>query len=240
MYLLFTTSDPTRRYSIRRLPVVYTVGQLCPKMEIPDPNSKEAKNFAGRRLSAYIKRLFLSSKKPVAVKNEDIRKVFPQYTEGNIRNRLKEVAEYAPSRTAHAPLMSSNWAQMVFIGCRGGSSNKSTVRCGMGVPGHHDAHRIFCCGLFRYKRGTIKDNVKRHNFDNGQWELRSDVKLTSRDVESELTPEDVCIHEQAQATVQRLRDFGWVLCRIYSIARQASNVVIDTSVCVRSVGMGTN
>jgi len=64
------------RYAIRRLPVVYTVGQICPKVEVPPPNSKEAKSFPARRLSAYIKRAFL--KKGVAVKNADISRVFPQ------------------------------------------------------------------------------------------------------------------------------------------------------------------
>lgn len=159
-------------------------------MEIPDPNSKDAKNFAGRRLSAYIKRMFL--KKDSTVKNEDIRKVFPQYSEGNIRNRLKEVAEYV--------LL----AALIFF-----------------TPETLKDLRTYRAP--RYKRGTIKDSIKRHNFDNGQWELKPGVKLTQRDVENELTPEDLCIHELTQATVQRLQDFGyvWVALYVTSVRRPA-------------------
>ena len=41
-----------------------------------------------------------------------------------------------------------------------------------------------------------------------QWELRSDVKITAKDIEAELTPEDMCVYELLIATVQRLKDMG--------------------------------
>lgn len=129
--------------------MVYTVGQICPKVEVPPPNSKEAKSFPARRLSAYIKRAFM--KRGFVVKSADISRVFPQYTEGSIRNRLKEVAEYI--RGANKP-----------------------------------------------------DGVKKS--DTGQWELRSDVEITAKDIEAEFTPEDMCVYELLNATVQRLKDMG--------------------------------
>ena len=42
------------RISIRRIPIAYTVGQLCPKMEVPAPKSKLAQKHVSERLHVFI------------------------------------------------------------------------------------------------------------------------------------------------------------------------------------------
>lgn len=81
------------KYYVRRVPYAYTIGQVLPKLDVPAPNSKEAKNFAIKRLSVYIQRLFLCDADAV-VRVEEIRQVFPTYSEANIRKRLRDVATF--------------------------------------------------------------------------------------------------------------------------------------------------
>eukprot|EP00041_Stephanoeca_diplocostata_P030015 m.898334 g.898334 ORF g.898334 m.898334 type:complete len:1321 (-) comp23673_c0_seq2:1169-5131(-) len=90
---MFDEHEKRDKYFVRRLPHVYTIGQVLPKLEIPAPNSKEAKMFAIKRLSVYIQRLFLCDADAV-VRVEEIRHVFPTYSETNIRKRLRDVATF--------------------------------------------------------------------------------------------------------------------------------------------------
>lgn len=138
-------------FVLRRLPVIYTVGQICPKLEVPSPNSKDAKAFPSKRILAHIKRIFL--KKGAYTCIEDMRNTFPTYNEPNIRNQLRSVGDYN-----------------------------------------------------RTRRDTTK---QRGNLDNGQWELKEGLKLTAKEVDEELTPEDVCLHEAMLAAEQRLKDYGY-------------------------------
>lgn len=91
-------------YFIRHLPHIFTVGQQCPIMEVPGPNSKKATNHVRDFLQAFIYRLFAkSSDHPKRIKMEEIRKAFPSHSESSIRKRLKLCADF--NRTGP----DSNW-----------------------------------------------------------------------------------------------------------------------------------
>ena len=47
---------------IRRIPIAYTVGQLCPKIEVPAPKSKKAQSYVSKRLHVFICNTFKSEK----------------------------------------------------------------------------------------------------------------------------------------------------------------------------------
>ena len=57
-FLLFITSYG---YYVRNLKDIFTVGQLCPKFEVPGPNSKRANNHIRDFLQIFIYRLFWKS-----------------------------------------------------------------------------------------------------------------------------------------------------------------------------------
>ncbi|XP_070554018.1 transcription initiation factor TFIID subunit 1-like [Ptychodera flava] len=91
-------------YYIREVEDIYTVGQTCPLMEVPGPNSKKANNHIRDFLQVFIYRLFWKSKdKPRRIKMEDIKRAFPTHSESSIRKRLKLCADF--KRTG----MDSNW-----------------------------------------------------------------------------------------------------------------------------------
>ncbi|XP_077984278.1 transcription initiation factor TFIID subunit 1-like [Glandiceps talaboti] len=91
-------------YYIREVEDIYTVGQVCPLMEVPGPNSKKANNHIRDFLQVFIYRLFWKSKDtPRRIKMEDIKKAFPTHSESSIRKRLKLCADF--KRTG----MDSNW-----------------------------------------------------------------------------------------------------------------------------------
>jgi transcription initiation factor TFIID subunit 1 len=69
---------------------IFVVGQECPLIEVPGPNSKRANSFIKDYLQAYIFRLFHRSRDiPKRIKMEDIRKAFPTHPESSIRKKLK-------------------------------------------------------------------------------------------------------------------------------------------------------
>ena len=74
---------------------VFVVGQECPLIEVPGPNSKRANAFIKDFLQAFIFRLFHRSREvPRRIRLEDIKKAFPLLTESSIRKRLKMCADY--------------------------------------------------------------------------------------------------------------------------------------------------
>ncbi|CAF1124806.1 unnamed protein product [Didymodactylos carnosus] len=82
-------------YYIRHIQNIFVVGQECPLIEVPGPNSKRANNFTRDFLQAYIYRLFWKSKdNPTRLKMEVVRKAFPQNAESSIRKRLKLCADF--------------------------------------------------------------------------------------------------------------------------------------------------
>ena len=74
---------------------IFTVGQQCPLIEVPGPNSKRANSFIKDFLQAYIFRLFHRSQDvPKRIKMEDVRRAFPSHAESSIRKRLKLYADF--------------------------------------------------------------------------------------------------------------------------------------------------
>nr|XP_018670467.1 transcription initiation factor TFIID subunit 1-like isoform X2 [Ciona intestinalis] len=91
-------------YFIRHVPYIFTIGQLCPLMEVPGPNSKKATNHVRDFLQVFIYRMFAkSSDKPKKIRMEEIRKAFPNHSESSIRKRLKLCADF------HRTGQDSNW-----------------------------------------------------------------------------------------------------------------------------------
>ena len=91
-------------YYIREIETIFTVGQQCPLIEVPGPNSKRANNFARDFLQVFVYRQFWHSKdEPRRIKMDDVRKAFPSHSESSIRKRLKLCADF--KRTG----MDSNW-----------------------------------------------------------------------------------------------------------------------------------
>ncbi|XP_048585830.1 transcription initiation factor TFIID subunit 1 isoform X2 [Nematostella vectensis] len=82
-------------YYIREIGTIFTIGQQCPKFEVPGPNSKKANIHARDFLQIFIYRLFWKSQDdPRRIKMDDIKKAFPAHSESSIRKRLKLCADF--------------------------------------------------------------------------------------------------------------------------------------------------
>ncbi|XP_013414213.1 transcription initiation factor TFIID subunit 1 [Lingula anatina] len=93
-----------QHYFAREVYTIFSVGQECPLIEVPGPNSKRANNFIRDFLQVFIYRLFWKSKdNPRRIKMDDIKKAFPSHSESSIRKRLKLCADF--KRTG----LDSNW-----------------------------------------------------------------------------------------------------------------------------------
>lgn len=91
-FLLLKT---TQGYYVRNVKDIFTVGQLCPKYEVPGPNSKRANNHIRDFLQIFIYRLFWKSPDtPRRIKMDDIRKALPKHSESSVRKRLKLCADF--------------------------------------------------------------------------------------------------------------------------------------------------
>lgn len=79
----------TNGYVIRGdVKTMFCVGQQCPLIEVPGPNSKRANSFLKDFLQAYLWRLFQESQDvPKRLRLEDVKRAFPTLTEGSIRKR---------------------------------------------------------------------------------------------------------------------------------------------------------
>ncbi len=85
---------------------IFVVGQECPQIEVPGPNSKRANSFIKDFLQVFIYRQFHRSREvPKRIKMEDIKKAFPTHTESSIRKRLKVMSDFR--RTGKT--IESNW-----------------------------------------------------------------------------------------------------------------------------------
>lgn len=85
---------------------IFVVGQECPLIEVPGPNSKRANSFIKDFLQVFIYRQFHRSREvPKRIKLEDVKKAFPTHTESSIRKRLKAMADLR--RTGKA--IECNW-----------------------------------------------------------------------------------------------------------------------------------
>jgi transcription initiation factor TFIID subunit 1 len=85
---------------------IFVVGQECPLIEVPGPNSKRANSFIKDFLQAFIYRQFARSRDRT-IKMEDIKKAFPTHTESSIRKRLKVISDL--KRTTGRQDIETNW-----------------------------------------------------------------------------------------------------------------------------------
>ena len=91
-------------WALRTCPELFLLGQQCPLIDVPGPNSKKATNYSRDFLMVFLFRLFLrSTVSPKKIRMEEVRKAFPALSEGSIRKRLKQCAEF--KRTG----IDSNW-----------------------------------------------------------------------------------------------------------------------------------
>ena len=96
-------------YNIRPINQSFSVGQICPLLEVYSPKSKKATEHTREFLEVYIYRLFSRTlhrgyeSQQSKIKMEDIRKAFVTHSESMIRKRLKICAEF--QRTGK----DSNW-----------------------------------------------------------------------------------------------------------------------------------
>ncbi|CAH3126773.1 unnamed protein product [Porites lobata] len=96
-FLIIRTSSG---YYIRDVKTIFTVGQECPKFEVPGPNSKKANIHARDFLQIFIYRLFWKSPDtPRRIKMDDIKRAFPMHSESSIRKRLKLCADFKRTGT---------------------------------------------------------------------------------------------------------------------------------------------
>jgi transcription initiation factor TFIID subunit 1 len=82
---------------VRDVPTVFLVGQQCPKVEVPPPNSKSAMQFQKDFLLLFLYKLFRESDdSPPRIKMEAVRKAFPPaaMSESVIRKVLKQCADF--------------------------------------------------------------------------------------------------------------------------------------------------
>lgn len=85
-------------FYIRNVSSIYLIGQQCPLIEVPIPQSKRVNLFQRDLLQIYIYRLFLQSHEhPRRIRIEDIKRVFPRLAESSIRKRLKTSADFRRS-----------------------------------------------------------------------------------------------------------------------------------------------
>lgn len=92
--------NPKNGFSIRTIKNIYIIGQQCPLIEVPIPQSKRVNLFQRDLLQIYIYRLFLqSNEKPRRIRIEDIKRVFPRLAESSIRKRLKASADFRRTGT---------------------------------------------------------------------------------------------------------------------------------------------
>ncbi|CAF0789128.1 unnamed protein product [Adineta steineri] len=84
-----------REFWIRNINRIYIIGQQCPLIEVPIPQSKRVNLFQRDLLQIYIYRLFLQSNEiPRRIRIDDIKRVFPRMAESSIRKRLKTSADF--------------------------------------------------------------------------------------------------------------------------------------------------
>ncbi|KAF9106734.1 hypothetical protein BGX29_008592 [Mortierella sp. GBA35] len=88
-----TTYKGETKYYIRHIPHLYVVGQTYPVMDVPGPHSRKITTMIKNRLQISAFRLI--RKDPASrLKFSKLVKAYPEYSEIQIRQRLKEFAEY--------------------------------------------------------------------------------------------------------------------------------------------------
>ncbi|ORX92912.1 hypothetical protein K493DRAFT_408629 [Basidiobolus meristosporus CBS 931.73] len=81
------------KYYIREIPYLFVVGQTYPVQEVPGPHSRKITTTIKNRLQVAAYRLIKKDAQHV-LRVSKLAKAFPEYSEGQIRQRLKEFAEF--------------------------------------------------------------------------------------------------------------------------------------------------
>lgn len=88
--MIRTTLDRQVRYYLREIPVIYTVGQTLPVLEVPRPQSRRATTIMKSRLKVAGYRM-LKTDSYRRIKLEKLMNMFPGYGEAQVRQRLKVI-----------------------------------------------------------------------------------------------------------------------------------------------------
>ncbi len=95
---------------------IFCVGQECPLVEVPGPNSKRANAFIKDLLQAYVFKLFHMSKDdPKRIRFEDVKRAFPQHLESSIRKKLKVCAEMSRQTGKDPDFMPSSFGSSWWV-----------------------------------------------------------------------------------------------------------------------------
>ncbi|KAI7847879.1 hypothetical protein BDC45DRAFT_451157 [Circinella umbellata] len=88
-----STYKGNTKYYIREIPAIFTVGQTYPVQEVPGPHSRKVTTTIKNRLQVVAYRLI--KKNPLyRLKMSKLAQKFPEYTDIQIRQRLKEFLEF--------------------------------------------------------------------------------------------------------------------------------------------------
>ncbi|KAK9762040.1 hypothetical protein K7432_012591 [Basidiobolus ranarum] len=91
--LIRHTYKGTAKYYIREIPYLFVVGQTYPVQEVPGPHSRKITTTIKNRLQVAAYRIIKKDPQHV-LKVSKLARAFPEYSEGQIRQRLKEFAEF--------------------------------------------------------------------------------------------------------------------------------------------------
>ena len=81
------------KYYLREIPNIYVAGQMSPMQEIPRPQARKITQALKMRLQVAAYRLMRND--PYRrLSYEKLRRIFPMFTDSQIRNKLKEFAQY--------------------------------------------------------------------------------------------------------------------------------------------------
>ena len=89
-FLLIRVKD---KYYLREVAANFVVGQECPKVQVPAPNSKMAEEFVRDRFKWYILRTFRKAGNK-SIRTQDVMHAFPTLNDTYIRHRLGEIATF--------------------------------------------------------------------------------------------------------------------------------------------------
>ncbi|KAI9273576.1 hypothetical protein BY458DRAFT_473908 [Sporodiniella umbellata] len=91
--LLKSTYKGQTKYYLREIPAIYTLGQSYPVQEVPGPHSRKVTNIIKNRLQVVAYRLI--KRNPLhRLKMGKLAQKFPEYSDIQIRQRLKEFLEF--------------------------------------------------------------------------------------------------------------------------------------------------
>ncbi|CAO3616052.1 unnamed protein product [Cunninghamella echinulata] len=91
--LVKSTYKGTVKYYIREIPAIYVIGQTYPVQEVPGPHSRKVTTTVKNRLQVVAYRIIKSNPQH-RLKMSKLAQRFPEYSDIQIRQRLKEFLEF--------------------------------------------------------------------------------------------------------------------------------------------------